>query len=51
MSNSDFKPYRRNVEFRESEDADIRPLLERVSFIKNKKRWGFFLMSGFRETN
>jgi predicted RNA-binding protein len=44
-----FKPYRRDVEFKNSKDVEIRPLLENLSFIKNKKRWGFYLMSGFRE--
>lgn len=45
----DFKPYRRNVDYKKSHEADIRPLLEHLSFIKNKKRWGFYLISGFRE--
>ncbi len=44
-----FKPYRRNVEFENVEEADIRPLLDHLSFIKNKKKWGFYLISGFRE--
>lgn len=44
-----FKPYRRNVEFKNSEEVEIRPLLERLTFIKNKARWGFYLMSGFHE--
>ncbi|MBA4139479.1 MAG: EVE domain-containing protein, partial [Segetibacter sp.] len=46
---SDFKPYRRDVTFKESHEADIRPLIEHLDFIKNKKRWGFYLISGFRE--
>jgi hypothetical protein len=44
-----FKPYRRNVEFKNSQEVEIRPLLEHLTFIKNKKRWGFYLISGFRE--
>ncbi|MEO6001465.1 MAG: EVE domain-containing protein [Chitinophagaceae bacterium] len=48
-SHSTFKPYRRNVKFKESEETDIRPLLDDLGFIKNKKRWGFYLISGFRE--
>ena len=44
-----FKPYRRNVEYKKCEEADIKPLLEKLSFIKNKKRWGFYLISGFKE--
>ena len=27
----------------------IYPLIEKLSFIKNKKRWGFYLISGFKE--
>ncbi len=45
----DFKPYRRDVEFENSQDVEIRPLLERLTFIKNKNKWGFYLISGFRE--
>lgn len=44
-----FKPYRRNVEFKKVTETEIRPLLEQLSFIKNKKKWGFYLISGFRE--
>ena len=44
-----FKPYRRAVAFQKVKEAEIRPLLEQLSFIKNKKRWGFYLISGFRE--
>jgi predicted RNA-binding protein len=44
-----FKPYRRKVEYQSTHDVDIRPLLTSLEFIKNKKRWGFYLMSGFRE--
>jgi len=44
-----FKAYRRNVDYQTCHEAEIRPLIERLSFIKNKKRWGFYLISGFRE--
>lgn len=44
-----FKPYRRNVEFEKVAETEIRPLLERLSFIKYKKKWGFYFVSGFRE--
>jgi predicted RNA-binding protein len=46
--NASFKPYRRDVHYEKLNDADIRPLLDKLSFIKNKKQWGFYLMSGFR---
>ena len=37
-----FIPWRRDVAFnKEAKDADIKPLIEKLSFIKNKDRWGF----------
>ncbi|MEP6585011.1 MAG: EVE domain-containing protein, partial [Ginsengibacter sp.] len=48
-THSEFKPYRRNVKYKKHREADIRPLIDKLSFIKNKKRWGFYLISGFRE--
>ncbi len=48
-THTNFKPYQRNLTYMKSNEADIRPLIERLSFIKNKKRWGFYLISGFRE--
>ncbi|MDQ6845960.1 MAG: EVE domain-containing protein [Bacteroidota bacterium] len=44
-----FKPYRRNVDYKTCNETEIRALIEDLSFIKNKKRWGFYLISGFRE--
>lgn len=46
---ANFKPYRRNVEFKKVQETEIRPLLEHLTFIKNKVKWGFYLISGFRE--
>ena len=43
------KPYRRAVAFSKVREAPIRPLLEQLSFIKNVKSWGLYLISGFRE--
>jgi hypothetical protein len=37
----DFIPWRRNVRFTPSQKVVIQPLLEKLSFIKDKKRWGF----------
>ncbi len=48
-ASGNFKPYRRNVEFKKVQETEIRPLLEHLTFIKNKKKWGFYLISGFRE--
>jgi len=36
----DFKPYRVNVEFLKCEEAPIKPLIEKLSFIKSKTHWG-----------
>lgn len=38
---SDFTPWRRDVTFRFAKDAPIEPLIANLSFIKNKKSWGF----------
>lgn len=37
----DFIPWRRNVSFMPSKQTSIEPLLEKLTFIKNKKKWGF----------
>lgn len=37
----DFIPYRRDVRFFPAKDAPILPLLDDLSFIKDKKKWGF----------
>lgn len=36
-----FTPWRRNVQFLPSKDVPIETLLEKLTFIKDKKRWGF----------
>ncbi|MGC1879224.1 MAG: EVE domain-containing protein [Rhabdochlamydiaceae bacterium] len=36
-----FIPWRRNVTFLKSKQVPIEPLLEELSFIKDKKKWGF----------
>lgn len=37
----DFIPWRRNITFLKSKEVFIEPLLEDLSFIKDKKKWGF----------
>jgi hypothetical protein len=37
----DFHPWRRKVKFLDSEEAEIKPLLEHLTFIKDKQRWGY----------
>ena len=36
----DFKPYRLDVQFMACKEASIKPLVEQLSFIKNKTHWG-----------
>jgi hypothetical protein len=36
----DFKPYRVDVRFSRCSEAPIKPLIERLSFIKSKTHWG-----------
>lgn len=38
--NQDFKPFRRDVKYFAADDASIRPLISRLSFIRDKTRWG-----------
>lgn len=39
--NEDFIPWRRNVSFLKAKEVSIELLLEKLTFIKNKKKWGF----------
>ncbi|MGE2835385.1 EVE domain-containing protein [Mycobacterium sp. SMC-4] len=46
---SDFRPWRRPVEFEDCLETPIRPLIERLDFIEDKARWGYrFRFGGFR---
>jgi hypothetical protein len=38
---ADFRPYRRNVDFVVCKETPIRPLIEELNFIEDKKRWGY----------
>ena len=44
-----FHPWRRNMSFCQSQEAPIRPLIESLSFIQNKQKWGFPFMRGLFE--
>lgn len=46
---ADFCPFRRNIEFYESEDVSILPLIDDLNFIQNKKSWGYPFRFGFFE--
>ena len=41
-----FVPYRRDIRFLPSGEVPIRPLLEQLSFIQNKSRWGYVFRFG-----
>lgn len=45
----DFHPWRRNVDFKQSTEASIRPLIDELSFIENKKSWGYKFRFGVIE--
>lgn len=44
-----FVPYRRNIDFLEADDAPIRSLIDQLSFIKDKNRWGYAFRFGHLE--
>lgn len=47
----DFIPWRRDVQFYHSKSVAIEPLLDKLSFIVDKKRWGFPFRRGCFEVN
>jgi hypothetical protein len=44
-----FVPARRDIEFFDCSEAPIRPLIERLSFIKSKNNWAYPLRFGLLE--
>lgn len=42
----DFHPFRRKVKFFKCNPISIKPLIHKLSFINNKKRWGFSFLRG-----
>ena len=42
-----FIPWRRDVAFLEAKEAPIEPLIEALTFIQNKKSWGFPFRRGY----
>ena len=49
--NENFQPYRRNAEYENCREVPIKPLIEQLEFITNKKHWGFKFRSGLFEIN
>jgi predicted RNA-binding protein len=47
----DFKPFRRNAEYKECNEVKIEPIIENLGFIKNKKSWGYMFRFGLFEIN
>jgi hypothetical protein len=43
----DFKPYRVDVKFVKSKEAAIKPLIDKLSFIKSKTHWGAAFRFGY----
>ena len=46
---SDFRPWRRKINFHESAEVMIRPLLDVLDFIPDKQRWGYPFWRGLFE--
>ncbi len=44
-----FKPFRRKVKYLHVHDTPIAPLIEKLSFIKNKNQWGYIFRYGLVE--
>ena len=47
----DFIPWRRNVSYVTCKEIAIEPLLDKLSFISNKQKWGFPFRRGLFEIN
>ena len=46
---NDFVPFRRNIDFIPSIETPIKPLILKLSFIKNTKYWGYSFRYGHIE--
>jgi EVE domain len=44
-----FIPHRRDVRFAPAQEASIRPLIQNLTFIKNKQSWGYVFRFGLLE--
>lgn len=44
-----FMPYRRDIQFLNAKEVSIRPLIEKLSFIKDKSKWGYSFRFGHVE--
>ena len=44
-----FKPFRKNIDYFDAKDLEIKPLICDLPFIKNKSSWGYVFRYGFLE--
>lgn len=44
-----FIPFRRDIKFAHAQETAIKPMLEQLSFIKNKSKWGYAFRFGHFE--
>jgi predicted RNA-binding protein len=49
IQNDTFHPFRRNIEFENVVPVSIKPLIEELSFIQDKQKWGFIFRRGMFE--
>ena len=46
---ADFTPYRKDIAFLNAREIEIRPLIDYLDFIPDKKRWGYPFRYGYLE--
>ena len=51
IMSSEFQPWRRDIDYRNCREVEVKPLLDDLTFIQNKQKWGFPFMRGFLEIN
>lgn len=44
-----FVPYRRDIRFLDALEIPVRPIIDRLTFIRDKKRWGYAFRFGHLE--
>lgn len=47
--NDDFRPFRIDAEYEDCIDVEIEPLIKDLTFIRNKKSWGYMFRFGLFE--
>ena len=49
VMSGDFQPMRRNIRYFKAHDTPIAPLIDSLTFIKDKAKWGYIFRFGFFE--